>query len=69
VVGLDRGVLLPGGAADIVVFDPDRIADTATIAEPQSYPDGIDLVIVGGEIVIDGGTHTGRRPGRAIRRI
>jgi N-acyl-D-amino-acid deacylase len=67
VAGLDRGVLRPGGAADLVVFDPDRIADTATITEPQTYPDGIDLVMVGGQIVIDGGTHTGRRPGKAIR--
>jgi N-acyl-D-aspartate/D-glutamate deacylase len=67
VAGLDRGVLRPGGAADLVVFDPDRLADTATITDPQTYPDGIDLVMVGGEIVIDGGTHTGRRPGKAIR--
>lgn len=68
VAGLDRGVLRAGGAADVVVFDPERLADTATITAPQTYPDGINLVLVGGEVVVDGGAHTGRRPGTAIGR-
>jgi N-acyl-D-amino-acid deacylase len=68
VVGLDRGVLREGAVADLVVFAPDRLADTATFTDPQRYPDGIDLVLVGGEVVVDGGTHTGRRPGTAIGR-
>jgi N-acyl-D-amino-acid deacylase len=68
VVGLDRGVLREGAVADVVVFAPDRLADTATFTDPQQYPDGIDLVMVGGEVVVDGGTHAGRRPGTAIGR-
>ena len=68
VIGLDRGVLREGAVADVVVFAPDRLADAATFTDPQRYPDGIDLVMVGGEVVIDGGAHTGRRPGTAIGR-
>lgn len=62
----DRGVLRPGAPADIVAFDAAAIADTATFLDPQRYPDGIALVLVGGEAVIDAGRHTGQRPGRAL---
>jgi N-acyl-D-amino-acid deacylase len=64
----DRGRLEPGAAADVVVFDPATIADTATFAEPHRYPDGVPWVLVNGEPVIAGGQHTGRRPGRVLSR-
>lgn len=64
----DRGVLRVGAPADVVVFDPGRIADRATFTEPQRFPDGIDLVVVAGEIVVDAGRHTGARPGSILRR-
>jgi N-acyl-D-amino-acid deacylase len=64
----DRGRLEPGAVADIVVFDPATIADTATFAEPHRYPSGIPWVLVNGEPVIAGGQHTGRRPGRVLAR-
>ncbi|HEY8482361.1 MAG TPA: amidohydrolase family protein, partial [Spirillospora sp.] len=54
-----RGVLRAGAAADIVVFDPARIADRATFAEPQRYPDGIRAVVVGGRAVVEDGVHHG----------
>ena len=65
---LDRGVLRPGAAADITVFDLARIVDRATFEEPRRYPDGILHVIVNGVAVIDGGVHTGALPGRVLRR-
>ena len=67
VLGLrDRGVLREGCWADLVAFDPDTVADTATYERPQQYPQGIPYVLVNGELVIDRGEHTGRRPGRVV---
>ena len=62
-----RGTLTEGGFADIVVFDYDRIADTATFTAPHQYPKGIPYVIVNGQLVIDKGEHTGAKPGRVMR--
>jgi N-acyl-D-amino-acid deacylase len=64
----DRGLVRDGLVADLVVFDPARVRSNATYAEPRRYPDGIELVVVNGSIVVDGGRHTGVRPGRVIRR-
>jgi N-acyl-D-aspartate/D-glutamate deacylase len=63
----DRGTLVPGAAADLVVFDPDAIADQATFIEPHRFPVGIDAVIVNGTLVIHAGEHTGARPGQVLR--
>ena len=63
----DRGVIKAGAAADLVVFDPDRLQDRATYQDPRRYPDGIDYVIVNGEIVVDSGRHTGRLPGMVLK--
>jgi N-acyl-D-aspartate/D-glutamate deacylase len=62
-----RGTLTEGGFADIVVFDYDRIADTATFSAPHQYPKGIPYVIVNGQLVVDKGEHTGAKPGRVMR--
>ena len=64
----DRGLIRDGYAADLVVFDPTRVRSTATYEEPRSYPEGIDWVVVAGEVVVDHGEHTGARPGRVLRR-
>ena len=64
----DRGQLMEGLAADLVVFDPDTVIDNATYDDPQQYPDGIPFVLVAGAAVIDYGRHTGARPGRVLRR-
>ncbi len=63
----DRGRLADGLLADLVVFDPARIRSLATIDEPRRFPEGIATVIVNGELVVDGGRHTGATPGRALR--
>ena len=64
----DRGQLMEGSQADLVVFDPDTVIDNATYDNPQQYPDGIPFVLVAGAAVIDHGRHTGARPGRVLRR-
>jgi N-acyl-D-aspartate/D-glutamate deacylase len=62
----DRGVLREGLFADIAVFDPATIQDRATFAEPHQYAEGVEYVLVNGTLVVDGGRHTGARPGRVL---
>jgi N-acyl-D-amino-acid deacylase len=62
----DRGRIGEGLAADLVVFDPARVRSNATYEEPRRYPDGIEWVVVGGEVVIERGEHTGVRSGRVL---
>jgi N-acyl-D-aspartate/D-glutamate deacylase len=64
----DRGLLRDGHAADLVVFDPQRVRSNATYDQPRRFPEGIEHVIVNGTSVVDGGVHTGALPGRALRR-
>jgi N-acyl-D-amino-acid deacylase len=64
----DRGWLRPGYAADIVLFDPDRVGDTATYEEPIRYPVGVHTVLVNGVVTVEAGEHTGARAGRIVRR-
>ena len=64
----DRGVIMAGAFADLVVFDPARIRDTATYDDPRRFPDGLRAVYVNGRAVARDGAHTGARPGRALRR-
>jgi N-acyl-D-aspartate/D-glutamate deacylase len=63
----DRGILRPGAYADVTLFDPQRILDRATYANPFQYSEGIVHVIVNGQSVIENGEHTGALPGRALR--
>jgi N-acyl-D-amino-acid deacylase len=64
----DRGVLRQGMAADIVVFDPEAIGDTATYDKPRSLSVGIQYLLVNGEVVIDNGEHTGVSAGKILSR-
>ena len=64
----DRGTLEVGRAADVVIFDPARVADRATYEQPHQYPEGISTVIVNGVIVVKGGAHTQARPGQVLHR-
>jgi N-acyl-D-amino-acid deacylase len=65
---VDRGLLRPGFRADVTVFDPARIAERATYEDPHQYAAGVSTVLVNGEVVVDGGDHTGALPGRVLRR-
>ena len=53
--------------ADVVIFDPKTIWNTATWEEPRRYPEGIEKVIVNGSIVVDRNSHTGALKGKALR--
>ncbi len=64
----DRGVLRPGAFADITLFDPETVIDSATFEKPMTPAAGIDLVMVNGEIIRENGKITGARPGRTLRR-
>jgi N-acyl-D-aspartate/D-glutamate deacylase len=64
----DRGLLRPGNWADVTVFDPEHVLDRATYEEPFRYSEGIEYVVVNGQVVLEQGKHTGARPGRALRR-
>jgi N-acyl-D-aspartate/D-glutamate deacylase len=59
-------VLREGAWADVVVFDPKTVDDTATFERPKQCPLGIDQVIVNGVAVIENGTHTGAKPGKVV---
>jgi N-acyl-D-amino-acid deacylase len=63
----DRGALREGLRADLTIFDFDRIQDTATYEDPVGVPSGIDYVLVNGQLVVDGGKHTGAKPGKVLR--
>jgi N-acyl-D-amino-acid deacylase len=58
-----RGLLTPGYAADVVVFDPEAIRDNATFEDPRQYPTGISRVLVGGQTAMENGNHTHVRNG------
>ncbi len=67
ILGLsDRGMLAIGKAADIVVFDPAKIRDTATFDDPHQYSQGIRYVFVNGQPAIYRGIPTGARAGKAL---
>lgn len=62
----DRGILREGFAADIVIFDDERVADRATYNQPHQYATGINYVFVNGQIVLENGEMTKARPGVAL---
>lgn len=62
----DRGLLLPGYAADIVIFDPATIGDRATFDAPHAYAEGFSYVLVNGVPVIEKGKHNGKKPGEVL---
>jgi N-acyl-D-aspartate/D-glutamate deacylase len=67
-IGLtDRGTLRVGNFADVTIFDADKVIDKSTYTAPFAYNDGIEFVIVNGQLVLDRGKHTGAMPGRALR--
>ena len=64
----DRGLVRKGYQADLVVLDPDTVADRATYEAPHQYPVGISHVIVNGKPVLRVGVHTQARPGKILGR-
>jgi N-acyl-D-amino-acid deacylase len=62
-----RGALKPGYYADLAIFDPAKIQDHATFAEPHQYATGMVHVFVNGVQVLEDGEHTGAKPGQVVR--
>ena len=62
----DRGVLREGLKADIAVFDAARVRDTATFERPHSYAEGVNVVLVNGQVIFENGEMTTARPGRVL---
>ena len=65
---LDRGLLRPGMCADITIFNPDTVIDTADYKDPHNFPSGIPYVIVNGELAISEGNYTKRNAGKTLRK-
>jgi len=63
----NRGLLQEGNWADVVIFDPEKITDPSTYADPHHYATGVPYVLVNGRLVIKDGDHTGSKPGMALR--
>ncbi|HKO52204.1 MAG TPA: D-aminoacylase [Polyangiaceae bacterium] len=63
----DRGRIEVGRFADLLLFDPQTIADRATYGDPKQYPAGIELVLVNGAVAAEGGRTTDVRAGRFLR--
>ncbi|MHA1562284.1 MAG: amidohydrolase family protein, partial [Promethearchaeota archaeon] len=64
----DRGFLEEGKYADIVVFTPDKLATNENFVEPRTFPDGIDYVIVNGQITGNNKKHTGVKAGKILKK-
>ncbi|HUT70417.1 MAG TPA: D-aminoacylase [Desulfatiglandales bacterium] len=64
----DRGIIAEGYFADLVLFDPDRIIDRATYENPRQFSEGIDYVIVNGQVLLEQGELKGIRPGKVLRK-
>jgi N-acyl-D-amino-acid deacylase len=64
----DRGMIRPGFAADLAVFDPATVADRSTYAQGRVLAEGVRHVVVNGTLVLEDGEPTGATPGRALRR-
>jgi N-acyl-D-aspartate/D-glutamate deacylase len=62
----DRGLLKEGLKADLVVFDPDTVRDTATFEKPHQYAEGVSLVVINGQVVFENARMTRVRPGRVL---
>lgn len=68
ILGLkDRGLIKEGYKADIVIFDPETIIDKSTYSDGRQYPEGIDHVIVNGEITVSKGSHLGTLSGSILK--
>ena len=63
---VDRGLVRPGMKADLAIFDPARVRDTATFEKPHQYAEGFSHIVVNGLVVYENGTMTTARPGRVL---
>jgi N-acyl-D-amino-acid deacylase len=62
----NRGLIRQGFAADLALFDPATVSDSATFSDPHRHPAGIPYVVVNGELVVDGPRFHARAAGRVL---
>jgi len=62
----DRGMIKKDMVADIVIFDPQTVLDKATYTNPHQFPQGINYVLVNGQVVVENDKHTGLKPGKVV---
>ena len=62
-------MLREGAAADIAIFDPARILEKSTYTDPHHHAEGMHVVLVNGQVVLDGGTFTAALPGKVLRKL
>ena len=65
----NKGLIKEGYDADICIFDYERLRDNATFVDPSLRTDGLNYVIVGGEITVKDGVYNGTRNGKFIRKM
>ena len=63
-----KGAIRNGADSDLVVFNADTVIDRSTFEDPKRYPEGIEYVLVNGEVVVDQGEFSGKMKGRVIRK-
>ena len=63
-----RGEIKKNYIADITIFNPEKVIDKATFMNPHQYSEGIEFVLVNGELVVSEGNHTKKTPGKVLRR-
>ncbi|MEQ9415611.1 MAG: D-aminoacylase, partial [Cyclobacteriaceae bacterium] len=64
----ERGRIKENTFADVVVFNPETVADKSTFQNPHQYPEGIDFVMVNGVLAVDGGEFVDARSGVVLRK-
>jgi len=64
----DRGLLREGMKADLVIFNPETVADKATFEKPHQYPEGIPYVIINGQVSLDNGEFQHLKAGQVLRK-
>lgn len=64
----DRGMIRPGAAADLVIFDPAKVEERSTYTDPHQLAEGIDIVLVNGVVVKEGATFSDALPGKVLRK-
>jgi N-acyl-D-amino-acid deacylase len=64
----DRGRIAPGCWADLVLLDPQAVADRATYRQPRQSPAGIEWVLVNGQVAVESGRFTGAMAGKVLRK-
>jgi N-acyl-D-aspartate/D-glutamate deacylase len=64
-----KGIVREGMDADLIIFDPDTIAERSTFQEPHQYPAGLPYVILNGQVVVDQERYTGKLAGQVVKKL